>query len=135
MAVKTYDAGQVSVIVGTSAIKGLAEGTFVAIARDEQLYTKQVGADGEVTRAKTNNNSGTITITVQQASDGNDILSAIANAGSVVPITVVDGSGRTVAFGESAWVQDLPDVEFGRDAAEREWVIDVANLSLVVGGN
>ena len=140
MSVKTYDASQVSVIVGTRRLSGLAEGSFVTVSRDEQAFTKQVGADGEVTRAKTNNKAGSITITLQQASSGNDYLSTLAKtdeetSAGVVPVTVVDGSGTTVAIAESGWIQKLPDTEFGRDAGEREWVIDCADLEMLVGGN
>jgi len=135
MALKSYNAGEVAIIVGTRAMGGLAEDTFVNIQRDEQLHTKQVGADGEVTRSKTNNKSGMITITLQQTSDSNDYLTGLANNDSIVPITVTDLSGRTVAFAQQAWVQDFPDVELARDSGTREWVIDCANLELLVSGN
>ena len=132
---KTYDSAQVSVIVGTREIKGRAEGTFITVARDEQIFTKQVGSDGEVTRAKTNNKAGTISLTIQQGSDGNDFLSALAAAESSFPVLIKDNSGTTLIFSELSWMQDYPDVEIGRDAGEREWVIDCADIEMGVGGN
>lgn len=137
---KSYNAGEVSIIVGTRALSGLAEGTFVNIVRDEDAFTKQVGADGEVTRSKTNNKSGSIEITTQQGSDANDYLSGVhasdENSGSgVVPVTVIDKSGSTVAFSRESWVRKIADAGFGRDAGERTWILDCAQLEVTVGGN
>lgn len=137
---KSYDASEVSIIVGTRPLSGLAEGTFVNAVRDEQNFTKQVGADGEVTRSKTNNKSGTIEITLQQGSESNDYLSTLAladeNTGNgTFPVTVIDRSGTTVIFGREAWIQKPADMGLGRDAGERTWVIDVAEMDMFVGGN
>lgn len=136
----SYDASEVSVIVGTRALSGLAEGTFVNVARDEDSFTKQVGADGEVTRSKTNNRSGSIEITLQQGSSDNLYLSGLHTAdentgNGIFPVIVKDNSGESLAFGREAWVRKPADQAFGRDAAERTWVIDVAELDSVPGGN
>lgn len=137
---KTYDASQVSIIVGTRALTGLAEGTFVTVRRAEDAFTKQVGADGEVTRSKTNNRSGEIEITLQQGSADNDYLSALAlqdeNLGTgVVPVNIIDRSGTTVASAKDSWIRKIAEAGFGRDAGERTWTIDCAVIDLVVGGN
>lgn len=132
---KSYNAGEVQTICGTRALTGLAEDTFVSVSRDEAIYSKQVGADGEVTRSSTNNQAGTATITLQQASDSNDFLTTLAASGAIFPFTVKDDSGRTVLFSETAWIEDYPDVEFGRDAGEREWTIALGNIQMGVAGN
>jgi hypothetical protein len=132
---KTYNAGEVAIIVGTRSIDGLAEDTFINATRDEQIFTKQVGAVGEVTRSDTNNKSGSITLTLQQTSDSNDFLTSVAAAKSVFPVIITDLSGRTVLRATQSWIQKYPDVEYGRDSGTREWVLDCADLELDVAGN
>lgn len=140
MALKTYDPKQVSIIVGGFPLSGYADGTFVAIERDEDAFSLQIGADGEEARAKSNNLSGTITITLQQASEGNRILSDFAVAdeltnSGVFPVLVKDSSGASIHAAEQAWVQKVAPAEYGREGAEREWVIQTGRLRSYVGGN
>lgn len=141
MAVKTYDPGQVSIIIGGFDIsQGLADGTFITVARDEPMWTSIKGAAGEVTRSKSNDKSGTLTFTCMQSSDANDILSGFAaadeygNAG-LFPALVKDASGRSVYSAETAWIEKYSDSEFGREATSREWVIKTDTLIPFIGGN
>jgi hypothetical protein len=138
--VYTYASDEVRVVVGGVPMSGFADGTFVTIARDEQAFQKTTGADGSVSRAKTANRSGIITITLQQTSPSNDVLSGYmladeASGDGIVPILIKDTSGRTLHFSPSAWVQQMPDNEFGKDVSEREWVMDCARIDSFVGGN
>lgn len=136
----TYSADEVQVLAGNERLTGLAEGSFVTATRDEDTFTKQVGADGEVTRSRTNNKAGSIEITVQQGSNANDILSALHNTdedtgAGIFSVAVVDSFGRTAIAGAQAWVRKPADTEFARDAGERTWTIDCAELTMLIGGN
>jgi hypothetical protein len=99
-----------------------------------------VGADGITSRAKSQDKSGTITVTLAQTSSGNDIFSAaaasdeLANTGVGV-ISVKDLSGRTQAFSAAAWVRKQANSEFSKEISDREWSIDCDNLEMFVGGN
>lgn len=137
---KTYDASELSVIVGSRALRGFAPDTFVTIERDEQSWTKQVGADGEVTRSKTNNKAGMVTIQLQQASDDNEYLSALLasdelTGAGTVPLIIRDAKGSSLYASEQVWIQKPPTVEYGRDGGVREWVLDCANLEMFIGKN
>jgi len=137
---KQYNAGEVSVIVGTQAMQGFTEGTFVNIVRAEDSFTMVVGADGEPTRSKTNNRSATIEITLKQSSDSNDYLSQLMIAdetggNGVVPINIIDNSGRTIVTALEGWVKKPADAGFGRDAEDRTWSIDCGSLDIFIGGN
>lgn len=140
MAVKTYDPKQVSLIVGGKIISGYTDGTFISAERNEQMFNLKVGVDGIGTRAKTNNQSGKITITLHQSSNSNDDLSAFAaadelsNAGAV-PILLRDASGRTLASALTAWVQKLANAEFAKEVSNRVWVLETDQLLLFDGGN
>lgn len=137
---RTYDPAQVVINVDGRDISGYADGTFVNIARNADQFTLAVGADGESTRAKSNNRSGRITFTLQQSSPSNDILDEIAtqdeldNTGAV-PVRVEDASGTTVAQAEKMWVVKKPDSSFAKEAENREWILETGNLDYTVGGN
>jgi hypothetical protein len=140
MAVKTYDASQVAIIVGGFNITGFADGSFVSVERNADAFALYVGTDGEGTRAKTNNKSGRFTFTLSQSSDSNAILSGIAaadelkNAG-VVPVLVKDGSGASLYAAETAWIVKQPAAEFGREIGSREWILETDELVVFTAGN
>ena len=138
--VKTYNAAEVSVLVGTRRLTGLAEASFVKATRDVEAFTKKVGATGEVTRSKSNNKAGTVEVTLDQASNDNDFLSELAaldeaSSAGIVPISIIDGSGTTVIFARQGWVQKLPEVDKGRESGENVWIFDTGQMSTFIGGN
>lgn len=139
--VKTYDPNNVQIIMGGVALSGFADGTFINVAYDENLYNKVVGADGEVSRSKTNNRCATVAITLKQTSSSNDELSAFyaadeLNNSGVVPLMIKEiGSGRTLVFAQAAWVEKLPDTGYSKDVEDRAWTIATAQLKTFIGGN
>lgn len=140
MAVRTYDPKSVIITIGGVPMSGFSDATFVEIVRDEATWTKVVGADGYVTRGKTNNFSGTMTLTLKQSSPSNDVLSGFAaldeltNSG-IVPILVKDLSGNSTYFTGQGWVQQYANSTFSKDISDREWTIALADLDLFVGSN
>lgn len=141
MAVRTFDFKKVSMIVGGIPITGFADGTGIMVSLASDAYTKVSGADGVVSRAKSNDYSGEITITLSQTSPANDYLTTIALAdelsgAGVVPVSITDNGGTTKIASAFAWIRKKPDVEFGKEISDREWVLDCAELTLYfVGGN
>lgn len=139
MAVKTYDVSQAIVIFG-GPMSGFAEDTAVSVEMNEDLFTLQMGVDGKGTRSRTSNNSARITVSLMQTSVANDILSGIAAVDrasglGIIPLTVKDGSGRTLFAAESAWITRIPTVTLGREAGAVEWVLETDNIVSYVGGN
>ena len=136
----TYDPKQFLVIMGGVPINGFADGTFISIERDEDTFTKTVGADGCVTRSKTNNKAATVTITLLQTSPSNDYLSGLhkldeeANLG-VVDILVKDLNGTTFFYSAVSWVQKPASIENAKEIGEREWTIATGDSEYYVGGN
>lgn len=140
MALKTYDPKQISVIVGGAIMSGYADGEFVTSERNEDAYTMAAGADGEVSRVKSNNKSGRITITLQQTSDSNTILTAFAAAdelsnSGVVPVFIKDLKGVTLVSAARAWIVKYPATPFGKDVQNRAWVLETDELIEIIGGN
>lgn len=139
MAVRTYDPADVIVTIDGNNINGYADGTFVSIERTEQTFTKVTGADGSTTRSKTNDRSGTLTLTLLQTSPSNEILSNILNQDEadntgVVAVQVKErSSGSKFATG-SGWIQGLPTIEYGNEITTREWTIEMSEIKFNVSG-
>lgn len=140
MSVRTYDPTQVIISIGGVPMSGFTEGTFLEVVRDEPTWNKVVGADGLVTRGKTNNFTGTVTLTLKQSSPSNDVLSGFmaideaTNAG-VIPVLIKDISGNSVYFSARAWISKYADSTFAKDITDRQWVLQTDELDMFVGSN
>lgn len=140
MTVKTYDPGQITVAAGADILGGFAEDSVCEVERSEASFVTHVGADGEVTRSRNRNKSGTVKVKLIRTSSSNDVLAAKLAAdeldgSGVFPITVKDLLGTTLHFGQSAWVERPPPDSFEKEANEREWTIAVGELDMFPGGN
>lgn len=138
--VRKYNPGDVLVTAAGQAIQGFADGTFINATRNDDAFTLSVGADGEATRAQSNNRSGRVEITLQQTSPANAILNELANADElsgqgVFGLQAVDRSGSTVIAAERAWVVKKPDTGFAKETENRVWILETNDLVLDNGGN
>ena len=141
MSVKTYDPKLVIITLGGIPISGYAEGTFVSVKPSSDRFTRKVGADGEVARARSADHTHEITITLQQVSPSNTYLSSVlaldtlANGG-VLPLQIIDLSGETLMFWDSAWIKVPPSADFAKESGDRAWVLDTAQIvTEAIGGN
>ena len=140
--VKNYDPGRVVVTLG-AIIVGYMDGSFVKVARNEATFKTQVGAGGDVTRVRSRNKTGAVTITLQQSSPSNDYLSGLHAIGELTgfagldirPLTVKDLNGTTLYHAAEAWVEKPADGEFADDGLGREWTIACAELKMHSGGS
>lgn len=140
MAAKTYDPKQVAVVVGSRALSGFADGDMVVVDRTEDGFSLLVGADGESTRARSANKSGTFTISLLASSESNDYLSQLAIAdeiagGGTFAVAVKDNSGRSIYTAATAWIKKHPAGGFGKEAGTREWVIESDEILMFAAGN
>jgi len=138
---KTFDPAKVVVTFQGQRILGpFGEGTFIVIKRNSQLYTRKTGADGEGARARSQDKSFIVEVTLGQASLSNDTLSDIANTdelsgGGVGVLQIEDLSGTTLFHSEEAWIQKYPDTEMGAELGERTWPFEGVKGEMYVGGN
>jgi hypothetical protein len=140
MSVSTYDPQKVVLTIGGAIMGGFADGTFITAQREGDSFTKVTGADGRTSRAKSSDKSGNVVLTLLQTSPSNDVLSAIIAAdeisgAGVVPLICKDAGGTTILFSGTAWIRKPANVEFGKEITNREWTIDVADFSMIVGSN
>lgn len=138
--VRTYDPKKYIIVFGAIPMTGFAEGTFITLARNGDLFEKSRGADGTVDRINKNASDFSVTITVKQTSLTNDALSAVMivdmkNNTGVYPLTIKDLGGTTVFFAQYAWIGKDPDDENADTLGNREWRIDTGPATKFTGGN
>lgn len=136
---KNYDPALVVCTFKGIRLTGYADGTFISAEREEDAFSKSVGAGGDVTRVRNRNRSGSVTVTLQASSPTNDLLSAIANEDEILgtgvgTLLVKNINGTTILEAENAWIRKMPTVEAAKDASSREWAFDCAELVMVIGG-
>lgn len=140
MSVRTYDPKQTIISFGGALMQGFADGTFISIVDDEDRFSKVAGADGTISRAKSNNTAATVTLTLKRTSPSNDVLSSIArddevaNRG-VVPLMVKDLNGTSLFQADSAWIQARPTEESSKEVNDRQWTIATGPARRFIGGN
>lgn len=132
MSVLTYSPGAIALSVGGNIITGYADGEVIVVEREVDAMTKVVGADGEVTRVRSSNLSGSLTITLKQDSKSNKVLSDLAD------LDEQDGSGITdvllvdnleyKTFAANGWVRKPPNRTYGTELGNREWILDLDRI-------
>lgn len=88
MTVRSVDARQTSVNINNRFLTGFAEGSYVEWEKDEDNFNAKVDAFGDVAVAITNNNTGTITLTLAQTSPNLAELKRLAASRAMFPIWV-----------------------------------------------
>lgn len=132
MPIVTYSPGDVALSIGGNLMSGYADGTFVTVEREVDGMTKVVGADGEVSRTRSANKSGSLTLTLKQTSDSNRILGAYLAAdeedgSGVIDVLCSDNLGNKV-FAAEGWIRKVPNIELSSEQTNREWALDLATI-------
>lgn len=122
---------------------GYGEDEVMALEWEEDQFTAYVGADGEVSRAATNNGLATVTLTYAHTAGANDRLTALLKADMLATngagagmFQARDVNGRMVVSSERAWVMAYPSVTLGKTIQTIEWKIQLADASIgtFIGG-
>lgn len=136
---RSFDPNRVTVSVAGQTLVGFSDDKVV-VERANNSWELVVGSDGESTRVKSNDRSGTITINLQQTSPSNDFLSAIfyvdeVSSAGVVPITIKDNSGTTLVVAPLAFLENMPSATFSKSQNDRSWVFRSNQIEYYLGGN
>ncbi|URN71118.1 hypothetical protein ECOH1_00058 [Escherichia phage ECOH1] len=118
------------------AIEGFAPDSFLRLQRTSPLITPVVGAGGQVALTRNADKTGTIEIELMQTSLSNQMLSAIQAKQDNMELeedissnfVIYDPSGSVLATGINAWLQELPQVELGRDQNSKTWIFGCEKL-------
>lgn len=118
------------------AIEGFAPDSFLRLQRTSPLVTPVVGAGGRVALTRNADKTGTIEIELMQTSLSNQMLSAIQAKQDNMELeedissnfVIYDPSGSVLATGINAWLQELPQIELGRDQNSKTWIFGCEKL-------
>jgi len=140
--VTTFDFDLVTATIGPIAVDGFMEGSSISIEHEEDTFTHVTGDDGFVCRSKTLNRNAKVTLTLMQSSASNDKLAVLhaldrdaRNGAGIVPMMIVDRSGRTLVTSSQCWIARGPDINFDRVCVGRTWIITATRLEWFAGGN
>lgn len=118
------------------AIEGFAPDSFLRLQRSSPLITPVVGAGGQVALTRNADKTGTIEIELMQTSPSNQMLSLIQAKQDAMELEeditsnfiIFDPSGSVLATGVNAWLQELPQVELGREQTTKTWIFGCEKL-------
>lgn len=142
MAVKTYDPKSIRAIIAGFVAGGYAEDSFLKIGQVSDGVSVKSGADSEIARSMNTNRIHTVTFTLMATSVSNDAFTGLFNldrltpGGLLFPILIKDLMGNTTFAASECWITKLPDVEFGAEVGDREWVFNTGEpTTYMVGGS
>lgn len=145
MALHNYDPNKVVATwaIGGGAgtidlLQGAAPGTFVTVSTPT-LWAYRAGRNGAGVRVKNLDRSGQVSVTLTAESPLNAVLSAAvlvddASEVYVGTILVRDLNGSTLFTCTGAFLQGMPQLEFGTEAGNRTWTWLVNEIVPFVGG-
>lgn len=124
--VTRYNAKDCVITVDGVYLTGLGE-TMVSGEKDEDNASAAVGAQGDVVINETNNELGTITITVQATCPQRKHLIKLAKTKAIFPIWVNNKSLGSKFGGTKAFFKKTPAFEEGAEAADLEFEAQVCD--------
>lgn len=140
---EVYDAGAVTVnVAGIPADRAaFGQGDAIKVAMSGPNFKVRKGIGGGASRARLYPH-GIVTLLVRQTSDLNDKLSAIhtldlavSGGAGVIPIAIKDRNGRHTMIDTEGFIEGFPEVSYGEEEKEVEWVIICPDPTQFIGGH
>lgn len=139
MAFNNYDPANVLFSWNGIIISGYASGSMVQVERNEDGFSQEVGATGDVVDIASKNRSGKVTFNLLASSIVNDQLSTKAlldeSFGTGVgALFLKELNGTTVIQCENARLVRIPNKGFAAEHTPVEWMLQCDKLLMFVGG-
>lgn len=136
-----YDPKLVLLTIGGMLIEGYADDSFIDVAYDNDLWTKQIGADGFGIFSKSNDLSATVTVKLMPGALANQALSlkltadiSPASAG-FFPLEIFDPATNNLHLSLKSRIMKPPGKAYSKTAEAQEWVIGCLELIPNYGAN
>jgi hypothetical protein len=129
---QAYDFKKVNLILTVNGqqiyITGFASGSTIDVAHKSDKYTPHIGAKGDVSYAKSNDQSGTITFKTKSDSPSNPFLYSLDEADDEFDVLIVDGNdiGASKVNSSQCVMQKPADYTRGSDIQALTWTIGCA---------
>lgn len=124
------------------SLTGYGPDTNISIERPDPTWELNTGTHGDLERIHRMDKTVRATVTLQQTSESNDLLTGIMNyderdlrSGGLFTCTIADKSGRTAIHSTYAFVIQPTTYEFGQAASTRDWQIIMPYADQHIGGN
>ena len=127
-------------IAGFIPITGFVDGTFISVDKDRMPYTSVEMPDGTVARKYNNSQTYTITITLHNGAETNNLLTKMWQVDEITqrgkfPLLIKDQSGSDLLFSTESWIEGIPSLTKSNAIDSRVWVIKSAYAVINIGGN
>ena len=127
-------------IAGFIPIEGYVDGTFISVDKDEMPYSSVRLPDGTIARKYNNSQTYTITITLHNGAETNNLLTKMWQVDEITqrgkfPLLIKDQSGSDLLFSTESWIEGIPSLTKSNAIDSRVWVIKSAFATINVGGN
>lgn len=127
-------------IAGFIPIEGYVDGTFISVDKDEMPYSSVRLPDGTIARKYNNSQTYTITITLHNGSETNNLLTKLWQVDEITqrgkfPLLIKDQSGSDLLFSTESWIEGIPSLTKSNAIDSRVWTIKSAYAVINIGGN
>lgn len=127
-------------IGGIIPVEGFVDGTFISVDKDEMPYSSIRMPDGTVARKKNTSQTYTITITLHNGAETNNLLTKMWQIDELTdrgkfPLLIKDQSGSDLLFSTESWIEGIPSITKSNAIDSRVWVIKSAYAVINIGGN
>lgn len=130
---QAYDPAKVLCFIGGQKVSGYAADTKIVVTRNNDNIMTHAGTDGEISNAISRDNTGVVTISLQNTAKWNAYLAQFQRQAFVsgliyFPIQIEGSQGLSLnTFG---WIQKQPDLTYGTEVGQMDWEIGVLDAWL-----
>lgn len=128
-----YDPKKVRLFMMTQRVSGYAADTKITVARNEDNTIPHVGVDGELSVALSRNQTGVLTVSLQNTSVWNGYLSDWQKQASITGLVffpvLLEGS-QGLGLSTIGWIQKQPDLTYGTEVGQMDWEIGILDAWL-----
>jgi len=128
-----YDPKKVRLYLMTQRVTGFAADTKIVVARNEDNTIPHMGVDGELSVALSRNQSGVMTVSLQNTASWNGYFSDWQKQASVTRLVffpvLLEGS-QGLGLSTIGWIQRQPDLTYGTEVGQMDWEIGILDAWL-----
>lgn len=135
---KSYDPKKVIITFGPLTLVGFAADAFLNADFNDDIWTVTVGADGEVVRSLSNDETLPLTCTLLASSISNAQLSALVIADrksgdGVFPFGITDLALNSLVSSKEAFVKKMPPFDRAKAIGNVVWPFILAKGTMIHG--
>lgn len=128
-----YDPQKVLLFMLGQKVSGYAADTKIVISRNNDNIMAHIGVDGEGSFALSRDQSGVLTVSLQNTSVWNGYLAQWQKQASVTgkilfPVQVEGSQG--LSLNTYGWIQRQPDLTYGSEVGQMDWEIGILDAWL-----